>query len=413
MTHSIARLVIVASAALAGVADGGNPRAPGPPEETTYHIRDLGSLGGTHSRGNSISTFGLVAGYSNLEGNQSRHATVWLYGKPFSLGTLGGPNSNVSWPGANKGGLVVGIAQTGIEQPRGEEWSCRAFFPGADSTRFTCLGFVWDGHEMKPLPTLGGDNGFAAGLNHRRQVVGWAENTVEDRTCAPPQVYQFRAVLWDLNRRNHARELAPLRGDTSSAATAINNRGQVVGISGTCDQAVGRFTARHAVLWDNGAVHDLGSLGGDTWNTPTSITERGDIIVGFASQPGDDPNNPKLRAFLWTRRDDVCDPLPGTRICSLGTLRDPVTGEEDVTSQAWGVNEWGQVVGTSCPSVGLCKAFLWERGVMRNLNDLKDPSYAGHLDNGLDINNLGQITGRVVDSANVRSAFVATPRRSR
>ena len=32
--------------------------------------------------------------------------------------------------------------------------------------------------------------------------------------------------------------------DTSGAATAINDDGLVVGISGTCDQAVGRHTAR-------------------------------------------------------------------------------------------------------------------------------------------------------------------------
>ena len=51
-----------------------------------------------------------------------------------------------------------------------------------------------------------------------------------------------------------------LPGDTSGAATAINDHGQVVGISGTCDQAVGRFTAAHAVLWENGNAIDLGLL---------------------------------------------------------------------------------------------------------------------------------------------------------
>ena len=91
---------------------------------------------------------------------------------------------------------------------------------------------------MRALPTLGGNNGFATGANNRGQVVGWAENAVQDPTCVPPQVLQFRAVIWG-PEDDQIQELLPLPGDTSSAATAINNRGQVVGISGICDQAVG------------------------------------------------------------------------------------------------------------------------------------------------------------------------------
>jgi uncharacterized membrane protein len=115
---------------------------------------------------------------------------------------------------------------------------------------------------MKPLPTLGGDNGFATGANNRRQVVGWAETDVVDDTCEENvQVLQFRAALWDL-WRDETHELPPLGTDSSGAATAINDRGQVVGISGDCDQAVGRFTARSAVIWENGVPRKLDDLGG-------------------------------------------------------------------------------------------------------------------------------------------------------
>ena len=100
---------------------------------------------------------------------------------------------------------------------------------------------------MQALPTLGGINGYAAGVNDRGQVVGWAETPVHDPTCSAPQVLQFRAVLWE-PRRHRKRELRPFPGDSTSAATAINNRGQAVGISGECDVAVGRFSARRAVL---------------------------------------------------------------------------------------------------------------------------------------------------------------------
>jgi probable HAF family extracellular repeat protein len=382
MKDLIARLAVLGTALLAGAAHGGE-----------YRVTNLPTLGGTVSRGNSVNDLGWVAGYSNLAGNQRRHATLWLGQSAIDLGTLGGPNSSVTWPVKNIRGVIAGISQTAKPDPLGESWSCAAFFPGATGTGHTCLGFVWEGGVMRALPTLGGNNGFATGANNLGQVAGWAENTVHDPTCVPPQVLQFRAVVWGPGR-DRVRELPPLPGDTSGAATALNDRGQVVGISGTCDQAVGRFTAAHAVLWEDGRVTDIGNLGGNTWNTPMAINERGDV-VGFASQPGDDPDNPNLRAFLWTRTGGIQN---------LGTL------PGDVYSEAHGINEWRQVVGISCDAAGACRAFLWQNGVMKDLNALVAPGYPGVLTTAQDINDFGVITGRAFDPATgTNPAFRATP----
>ncbi|MFL6293966.1 MAG: hypothetical protein ACJ759_23975 [Thermoanaerobaculia bacterium] len=376
--------IVLTSALLAGSA-----------QATEFQITNLPALGGTVSRGNSLDNRGWVAGYSNLAGNQSRHATLWLDGVAVDLGTLGGPNSSVAWPVKNDRGLIAGIAQTATPDPLGENWSCAAFFPGATATGYTCLGFVWEDGEMRALPMLGGNNGFATGANNRGQVVGWAENTVHDPTCVPPQVLQFRAVLWG-PEDGQIQELPPLPGDTSTAATAINDKGQVVGISGTCDQAVGRYTAAHTVLWEKGTVTDLGNLGAPWWNTAMAINQQGDV-VGFAGVPGGDADNPVLHAFLWTRRDGIQD---------LGTL------PGDFTSQANGINDRGQVVGTSCDTAGNCRAFLWEDGVMRDLNTLVAPGYAGILTMAQDIDDRGEITGRAFDPVTGgRPAFLATPTR--
>jgi len=386
MRRLIARSLLLASAFLPAAVQA---------HDREYRIEHLEPLGGTFSRGNSINDRGWVAGYSNLPGNQSRHATLWIDGSPFDLGTLGGPNSSVAWPVKNNRGLIVGISQTATPEPLGENWSCALFFAQPTSTGYTCLGFVWEKGVMRALPTLGGNNGYAAGANNRGQVVGWAENTVHDPTCTPPQVLQFRAVLWEPDR-NRTRELPPLPGDTSGAATAINDRGQVVGISGTCDQAVGRYTAKHAVLWDKGRVIELGDLGGEHWNTPTAINARGDV-VGFASLPGSGPDAPVLRAVLWTRRGGIQN---------LGTL------PGDVSSQAQGINDRGQVVGVSCDAANNCRAFLWDDGVMKDLNTLVEPGYTGHLYSAQDINNRGEITGRAIDAVTgERAAYQAAPRR--
>jgi probable HAF family extracellular repeat protein len=401
VTHPIARFVIMSAAALAVIGYAAGFEAAGQDAEVTYDIRPLSSLGGTSSRGNGINDWGLVSGFSNLEGNTARRGVVWFHDRKFQLDPVGGTNSSIAWSGLNNSALVVGITQTSKLQTRTDGWSCRIFFPGPDNTKYTCVGFVWQGGRVTPLPTLGGDNGFATSANNRRQVVGWAETTVADPTCMDPTQPGFLPVLWDLNKKETV-PLPPFGTDTAGAATAISERGHVVGISGDCDQSVGRKSARHAVLWKNGTVRDLGNVGNDTWNTPTAITRRGDIVVGFANAPGAGPDELNFRAWLWTERDDIaCAKLPGTDICDLGTL-DP-----SGTAEAWGVNERGQVVGTACPPVGNCKAFLWEHGEMKNLNDFKG-SYPHHLENAMDINNLGQITGRAITSTG-REAVVATP----
>ncbi|HEY7290969.1 MAG TPA: hypothetical protein VH583_14115 [Vicinamibacterales bacterium] len=360
-----------------------------------FRVSRLASLGGSNGRANSVNDFGLIAGYSNLAGDDRRHATAWVFGTPADLGTLGGPNSSIAWPVKNVTGLLAGIAQTDTPEPQ-EEWSCSAFFGAPFATGFTCRGVVWEWGAIRALPTLGGRNSFATGANNFHQVVGWSENTVVDPTCAPPQLFQFKAVLWGPGRKD-VNELRLLPPDTSSAATAINDSGQIVGISGICDQAVGRATAKRAVLWNRGEPMEIPNIGGAGWNTPMAINQHGDV-VGFLGQPGDDPNSPRLRAFLWTRER-------GTQ--NLGTL------PGDDYSEAHGINERRQVVGVSCtdPTLVSCRAFIWENGLMTDLNDVGKPADGAELINGQDINDFGVVTGRAFQPGPPaqRYAFVAVP----
>ncbi len=355
-----------------------------------YHVAYLPTLGGTRTRPTGINNRGWVAGFANRLGNATRVAALWRDGSIDTLGTLGGPNSGVLWPGLNNGDMIVGIAETAQLDPLGEEWSCTAFFPSV--TGHICRGFVWESGVMTALPTLGGYQGFATGVNGRGQVVGWAETPVHDPTCNAPQVLQFRAVLWE-PKSGAMRELPPLPGDSTSAATAINESGQVVGISGACDIAVGEFSALHSVLWDNGTVTDIGNLGGDAWHTPMDINERGDI-VGFSNPAGVVGADFSPHAFLWTRQGGIQD---------LGTF------PGDDNSQALGINVRGQVVGVSSGPSGN-RAFLWENGVMRDLNDLVGPAFPDHLLVAQHINDAGVIVGRAVpQGTNNQVPFVATP----
>ena len=353
------------------------------------------TLGGTGSAANSINNRGWVMGAANLPGNTTEHATVWIYGKPIDLGTLGGPSSSVAWSSVkNDSGMIAGISDTSIVDPLGEVWSCaEAFFPS--SSGHTCQGFVWQDRKMSALPTLGGNNGVAAGDNTMGQIAGWAETTTHDPTCIAPQVLQFEAVVYE-PAKGLITPLPPLPGDPDGAATAINDLGQVVGISGICANAVGGASAAHAVLWENGAPTNIGNLGGVAWNTPTAINNHG-VVVGFSDLPGDSADSPNYHAFLWTKSGGITD---------LGTL------PGDSLSVAWGINAQGQVVGQSINSSGSSRAFLWQNGTMTDLNTL-----VAHGELSLvyanDINDSSEIVGGAYNSKTGNApAFLAVPLRT-
>lgn len=379
-------------AAVAGCADDARltqPRiaAARNADIAAYHVDELPTLFGS-SQGGAINNRGWVAGFSGTASG-NRHAALWRNGAVTDLGTLGGIaglNSAVQWPGLNNSGTVVGISQTAALDTLGERWSCAAFIA---FTGHVCLGFVWENGVLSAFPTLGGENGFAAGVNARGQVVGWAETAVHDPTCTAPQVLQFRAVRWE---GGVAHELPPFPGDSTSAATAINERGQVVGISGECDVAVGRKSALHAVMWDGSRIVNLGDVGGVYWNTPMALNNNG-VVVGFTNPPDGDFDGDSLHAFVWTADGGMRD---------LGRFRG------DQFSQALGVNNRGQIVGVSCADV--CNAVLWQSGKMYRLQDLLEPGFTNLLWSARAINDSGVITGRLVElpSGKIRT-YVATP----
>jgi probable HAF family extracellular repeat protein len=142
------------------------------------------------------------------------------------------------------------------------------------------------------------------------------------------------------------------------------------------------------------SVIDLGSLGGNSW--ANAINEFGQV-VGVSSTmsappfPGGrytygssccpfDIDGPTGRAVLWQDGD----------ITDLGTLG-------GLQNAAVGINDLGQVVGFSGPD-----AFLWQAGVLTDLNALLNENEADDCpftyfcvlsSRGLDINNAGSIVG--------------------
>ncbi len=344
-----------------------------------YTMTILPTLGGTVASPSSINDAGWISGSSTLANGREEHAVLWVNETLTDLGTLpGGKNSAVGFPVKSNRAMLVGFSQTGSSNPLHEDWQyiCGPFETPpvcAGKNRIT-LGYVWRDGVMTSLPPFeGGFISEAFGANNLGQIVGVAETGNVDGTCTSPQVLDYFGVMWA--KDGSMQSLQPYPGDQISAAVGINNRGQIVGASGPCAPLSPSIGA-HALLWQDGSQLDLGNLGGTTNNVAFAINERGEV-VGFSGVQGDTT----AHAFLWRNSGPMQD---------LGTLAG------DVFSIAYSINNHGQIVGQSCDANGNCRAFLWEKGTMLDLNSLVNGGNT-QLVVAFDINNRGQIVGEAYD----------------
>ena len=183
-TLSVVPLTLAVVATLAAVAPARAQSPAAQREPTPYRVIMLPSLGGGISEGRSLDARGIVSGYSDLA-DGARHAAVWLDAEVHDLGTLGGPNSAVVFPGNSNRGQIVGIAETADLDPLQEAWSCSAFFPGGldDPTGHVCRGFAAQVGVMTDLNDLTPDGAAhlrtARAIDDRGMITGQA---VDPRT---------------------------------------------------------------------------------------------------------------------------------------------------------------------------------------------------------------------------------------
>ena len=295
------------------------------------------------------------------------------------LGTLGGKNSSINWNGINDRGEAVGMSETSVPDPNGEDLC-------GFGTHLTCLPFFWQNGHMHALPTVGGNNGQASAVNNFGQVAGYAENGIVDSTC-PAGVTNNRVDLPVMWTKGNAQALPTIGTDPDGVAFGINNQGQAVGYSGTCT------SANFAVLWENGTATPLADLG-----TPDAIAyaiNAHNQIVGQAVN-----SEGTALAAIWQNNT----------VTSLGIL---LPG--DVASFATSINNRGQVVGSSFDSTSSWShGLLWQNGKMYDLNTLFPASSNLYVISASNINESGQIAGMAVEMAgqnagNVVHAFLATP----
>jgi probable HAF family extracellular repeat protein len=328
-------------------------------------LHDLGALPGTNSSYPFwINERGWVAGGSQngtidpLTNTPASHAVLWKGSEIINLGTLGG-NQSTAW-GVNNEGQVTGFALNTTFVPWG------FVFPFGTQER----AFLWQNGHMKDLGTLGGPSSVGLYINDRGHVSGASyRNDIPESSTGTPPAEPF---LWDGKKMVSLGSLGGVWGQ----AWGMNNRDQVIGNSSYADAPGACLNVDlgcHAVLWDRGVLHDLGTLGG-TWAFPTMLNERGDVVGGANTF-----NDQTVHAVRW--RNGVIKDLGGV--------------DGDPCGLAYGQNNKGQIVGISVPmcDLSLARAFLWEDGEMIDLNARIPATSNFQMVYGHAINERGEITG--------------------
>ena len=291
-------------------------------------------------------------------------AVISIYGFNIDLGTLGKPDANswINWGGINDSGEAVGQSETAAPDPNGED-IC------GFGTHLTCVPFLWrDGH-MSALPTLGGNNGQASAINNRGEVVGFAEDGALDSTC-PAGTTNNRIALSALWENGKAQVLPLVGNDVDGFAFGIDDQGQAVGYSGNCT------TATHAVMWKDKTAFVLQDLGGTGSNFAYVINNRGQIAGQIGTADGT-----TFYAAAWLNGADGA-------VTSLGVL------PGDFAAFATGINDRGQVVGNNFDaSFNWSHGFIWQDGVMTDLNTLIPADSSLFIISASNINDRGQISG--------------------
>ena len=299
----------------------------------------------------------------------------------LELGTLGGENSSINWNGINDPGQAVGMSETSVPDPNGEDLC-------GFGTHLICSPFLWQNNTMVALPTVGGNNGQASAINNSGQVAGYAENGIADSTC-PQGIVNFMVDLPVMWTNGNAQALPTINGDPDGVAFGINNRGQAVGYSGTCT------AANYAVVWENGTVTKLQDLG-DPGGIAYAINSHNQVVGQAVNSEG------TALATIWQNH----------KVAALGGGA-LVPG--DVASFATSINNQGQAVGSSFSSKGnWSHGLLWQNDMMIDLNTVFPASSNLYVVSASNINESGQIAGMAVEmsgphAGTIVHAFLATP----
>ncbi|MCH8824305.1 MAG: hypothetical protein IH984_12470 [Planctomycetes bacterium] len=240
-------------------------------------------------------------------------------------------------------------------------------------------GFVYEDGKMIILHPVVPDAGWSSAnaINNAGVVVG--QRSITENLS--PQV----AYMWSRNDGFvHLDGLEKL-----SSATAINGNFITGWTANTGEMKEG-------FLWDNGKVTLLGPIPGGFTSEAQSVTNNG-IVVGKGRIPLKGAPVGASRAFVWELGKFT---MPGTLPDHARSSASDVSDEEQqVVGRSWNVD--------GVPTIE--HGFIWQNGIMHNLNDFIPPESPVLIKSAARITNSGQIIANGDTENGEIVAIILTP----
>lgn len=243
-------------------------------------------------------------------------------------------------------------------------------------------GFHFHNGVATPLPP---PDGFFSNVGHDINDAGAIVGSYGDSDFSGPQ-----HCYWSSSAATPQTLIGIIPGLTFGSAWAINEAGQIAGVSGNPE---GVF---FAVRWNspNADPVQIGPLPGAFNSEALGMNELGDVVGRSSFEDF------STQAFFWNGEDGF--------LTGLGYL----PGGNSY-SEAFDVNDIGQVVGSASAPGFEAHAFLWEGGVMYDLNDYIAPGGPSfrYLSRAGAINNAGVIAAEAVigETGFPRAIAILTP----
>lgn len=334
-------------------------------QETTYVFTDLGHADDLSSQANAINDRGVVVGSITYNSaGTPRERAFWYAGgvRHFDFDGGSSPNMKSEALAINAAGCAVGWTQATDGAS-----VYLAGWKAADTCAF---------NDSLNLTHLGGANTAGQGINSAHLVVGVSLTDTGD----------FHAFSMPLGTTAMT-DLGVLSGGSNSTASAINEDGVSVGKSSSAT------AVQTATRWEGGVPEDLGAFPGAPAGTESYALAINDLdspqIVGWSYGS---PAGGLQHACIWQ------DGMMG----DLGTL------PGGTKSEAFDVNDYGDVVGWARSADFFVYAMAWFDGQIMDLNTVESVPAGWVLSEARGINNAGQIVGLGVFGGSGR-AFLLTP----
>jgi len=190
---------------------------------------------------------------------------LWQHGSMTPLSTLGGYNGAASM--INNRGEVAGNAENATTDS-----TCPPYDPAAGQYQvLQDKPVVRKNGQIEELPTYGGDpDGFAIAINDSGQLAGASGTCSTFNVINGLYLSPVHALLWDHGKVTN---LGSLGGAFGNQAHNMNNRGQVVGVSDLAGD-----TIFHGFVWSQRTgMQDVPPLPGDTYSVALAINDAGEV----------------------------------------------------------------------------------------------------------------------------------------